>query len=196
LLAFLVITLLGVSYVSANYVGLTDRLSDRTYTVEVELTESGGLFENAEVTYRGVTVGEVHELRLTADGVRAVLELDRDTPVPSDAVAVVEERSAVGEQFVDLQPDRRGGPYLEDGSVIPRNRTKLPITATQLLLNLDKLVNSVDKDDLTTVISELDAAFSGTGPALQALIDNGNAFVGAATENLGPTTRLIEDGRV
>src|SRR5690606_34096000 len=97
---------------------------------------------------------------------------------------------------VDLQPDRRGGPYLEDGSVIPRNRTKLPITATQLLLNLDKLVNSVDKDDLTTVISELDAAFSGTGPALQALIDNGNAFVGAATENLGPTTRLIEDGRV
>lgn len=195
LLAFLVITLLGVSYVSANYVGLTDKLTDANYRVNVELAETGGLFENAEVTYRGVTVGEVGDLQLTKGGVRAVLQLDRDIEIPDDARAVVEERSAVGEQYLDLQPSRSGGPYLEDGSVIPQERTKLPITSTQLLLNLDELVNSVDKDDLTTVITELDAAFSETGPELQALIDNGNAFIEASSANIGPTTRLIEDGQ-
>lgn len=196
LLAFLAITLLGVTYVSANYIGLTDQISDRSYAVNVELPESGGLFENAEVTYRGVTVGKVGELQLTSDAVRAVLQLERDIPVPSDAIAVVAERSAVGEQYIDLQPERRGGPYLEDGSVIPQDRTRLPVTATQLLLNLDKLVNSVDKKDLSTVITELDAAFANSGPALQALIDNGNAFIEAASNDLEPTTRLLEDGRV
>lgn len=196
LVAFLAITLLGLSYVSANYVGLTDALTDKHYTVNVDLTDTGGLFENAEVTYRGVTVGEVDALRLTKRGVRAVLLLDRETLVPDDAIAVVAERSAVGEQYLDLQPTRRNGPYLADDSVIPRARTRLPISSTQLLVNLDELVNSLDKDDLVTVISELDSAFSGTGPALQALIDNGNAVLETATENLEPTTRLLEDGRV
>ncbi|MQA05407.1 MAG: MCE family protein [Streptosporangiales bacterium] len=198
LIAFLAITLLGVSYVGANYVGLTDQFSNRNYTITVELAEAGGIFENAEVTYRGVTVGKVEKVQLAEDGegVRTTLRLQRDTPVPDDARAAVEERSAVGEQYIDLQPSRRGGPYLDEGSVIPKSRTRLPLSSTQLLLNLDKLVNSVDHDDLSTVITELDAAFADTGPALQSLIDNGNAFIGASTENIGPTTKLIEDGRI
>lgn len=196
LVAFLVITCVGISYVSATYIGLTDSLFHRQYTVSLDLSRTGGLFENAEVTYRGVTVGKVSTLQLTPTGVRAKLLLDKKTPVPSDAVAVVAERSAVGEQYVELEPSRRGGPYLHDGSVIPRSRTQLPITATQLLLHLDKLLNSVNRKDLSTVISELNAAFANTGPALQALLDNGDQLLTSASANLGPTTRLIEDGRV
>lgn len=195
LVAFLAITLLGVSYVGANYVGLTDALTDSTYSVTVDLAESGGLFENAEVTYRGVTVGQVNALRLTRTGVRAKLALDRGAEIPADATAVVADRSAVGEQYVDLQPHRRSGPYLHDGSVIPRGRTRLPISSTKLLVDLDQLVDSVDKRDLTTVLSELDAAFAGTGPALQALIDNGNAVTAAASANIDPTTRLLDEGQ-
>ncbi|MBO0828050.1 MAG: MCE family protein [Streptosporangiales bacterium] len=196
LVAFLVITCLGISYVSASYIGLTDSLFHRQYTVRLDLAQTGGLFQDAEVTYRGVTVGKVGSLALTPTGVRAKLLLDRKTPVPSDATAVIAERSAVGEQYVELEPNRRGGPYLHDGSVIPRSRTELPITATQLLLHLDKLLNSVNKQDLSTVITELNAAFANTGPALQALLDNGDQLLTDASANLGPTTRLIEDGRV
>ncbi|MGH3095541.1 MAG: MCE family protein [Streptosporangiales bacterium] len=195
LIAFLVITCLGLSYVSANYVGLTDYLLDKQYTVSVDLAKTGGLFKNAEVTYRGVTVGQVGRMRITRTGVRVDLELDKGVMVPADATAVVADRSAVGEQYLDLQPHRRSGPYLHDGSVIPRSRTHLPVSSTQLLVDLDQLVNSVPKKDLVTVITELDKAFSGTGPALQSLIDNGNALTKAATANLDPTTDLLENGR-
>jgi phospholipid/cholesterol/gamma-HCH transport system substrate-binding protein len=41
------------------------------------------------------------------------------------------------------------------------------------LLNLNRLVESVDKRDLTVVIDELARAFAGTGTDLQAIIDSG-----------------------
>ena len=52
----------------------------------MQLADSGGIFSNAEVTYRGVTIGRVGQLRLTADGVEVDLELDADAPaeVPLD----------------------------------------------------------------------------------------------------------------
>ena len=195
LVAFLAITLLGLSYVSARYVGLGDMLLGSGYVVTADFPEAGGIFQNAEVTYRGVAVGRVDRLRLADDGVHVDLRIDSGTRVPRDTIAVVENRSAVGEQYVDLQPRRSGGPFLADGDRVdsPDNRT--PLHTETLLLNLDRLVRSVDKADLVTVIDELDNAFSGTGPDLQRLLDSGDALTRAATDNLEPTISLIEDGR-
>ena len=195
LVAFLAITIVGLSFVSARYVGLGDLLLGSGYVVSADFPEAGGIFENAEVTYRGVAVGRVDRLRLAADGVHVDLRLDSGTKVPTDTVAVVENRSAVGEQYVDLQPRRGGGPFLADGDRVagPDNRT--PLHTETLLLDLNRLVSSVDKADLVTVIDELGDAFSGTGPDLQRLLDSGDALTRAATDNLEPTITLIRDGR-
>lgn len=195
LAAFLALTIVGISFVSARYVGLGDQLFGSGYVVTADFPESGGIFQNAEVTYRGVAVGRVDRLRLAADGVHVDLRIDDGTEVPKDTIAVVENRSAVGEQYVDLQPRSAGGPFLQAGDRIdsPDNRT--PLHTETLLLNLDQLVNSVDKKDLVTVIDELGAAFGGTGPDLQRLLDSGDALTRAATDNLEPTIRLIEDGQ-
>jgi phospholipid/cholesterol/gamma-HCH transport system substrate-binding protein len=192
---FVLISLLGVSYVSARYVGLTDKLTGNSFLVGADFQESGGIFSNAEVTYRGITVGRVDRLELQRDGVRVYLRLNGGTKVPSDTRAVVANRSAVGEQYVDLQPKRSGAPYLAAGGVIPRRDTETPLPVQTLLVNLDRLVNSVPREDLVTVIDELGAAFNGTGPDLQRLIDKGNALTEAATTALPETVRLIDDGQ-
>lgn len=64
LLAFATVTAVGVSYVGAQYTGIGDALLDRGYTVRAEFAESGGIFQGAEVTYRGVPVGRVGQLEL------------------------------------------------------------------------------------------------------------------------------------
>jgi phospholipid/cholesterol/gamma-HCH transport system substrate-binding protein len=194
LLAFALLAALGVSYVGVNYVGVGDVVFKRTYTVAADFPDSGGIFTGAEVTYRGVPVGRVGELRLHGDGVRVELRLRRGVQVPSEVLAVVANRSAVGEQFVDLQPRRAGAPYLEAGAVIPRDRTLTPLSTTTLLVNLDRLVGSVDNRQLTTVIDELGRAFAGTGPDLQRLIDSGDQLTTAAERNLPQTVRLLDDG--
>ena len=136
--AFVLVALLGISYVSATYVGLFKSAST---VVTMQLADSGGIFTNAEVTYRGVTIGRVGQLRLTSDGIEVDLELDSDAPrVPAETEAVVANRSAVGEQYVDLRPKSDGAPYLEAGSVIPRSATKTPPPVDGLLSNLDAFV--------------------------------------------------------
>ncbi|MFF4396484.1 MCE family protein [Streptomyces sp. NPDC001480] len=197
LLAFATITAVGVSYVGAEYTGLVDDVLDRGYTVRADFADSGGIFPGAEVTYRGVPVGRVGALRLTgADGVSVALDIDDGAPrIPADTLAVVADRSAVGEQYVDLQPRTSQGPYLLDGSTIPRRSTRVPLPATDLVLSLDRLVNSVGKDDLRVTVDELGKAFSGTGPDLSRLVDSGDALVESASKSLPQTVSLIDDSR-
>ena len=193
--AFLVIALVGVSFVGAKYVGLGRLVGSSGYVVTMRLADSGGIFTNAEVAYRGVTIGRVGTLRLVADGVEVDLDIGPDAPrVPSDLNAVVANRSAVGEQFVDLRPKTDDGPYLQAGSVIPRSSTKVPPPVDDLLANLDAFAKSVPTDALRTVVDELDIAFNGAGPDLQALLDTTRSFTQIATDHLPQTKALLADG--
>lgn len=197
LLAFATLTAAGVSYVGAEYTGLVDEVLDRGYTVRADFPDSGGIFPGAEVTYRGVPVGRVGALRLTgSDGVSVALDIEDGAPhIPADTLAVVANRSAVGEQYVDLQPRTSHGPYLLDGSTIPRESTRVPLATTDLVLGLDRLVNSVGKKDLQVTVDELGQAFAGTGPNLSRLVDSGNELVESASDALPETIALIEDSR-
>lgn len=196
LLAFVAIALLGISYVGFNYVGLDRLLLGSGYEVAAEFTDSGGIFVNAEVTYRGVAVGRVSSLSLTEDGVSVGMTIGPDAPpIPEDTRAVVSNRSAVGEQYVDLIPDSAGEPYLEEGSVIPSSRTGIPVAVEELLLNLDRLVGSIDTENLRTLVDELGTAFAGAGDDLTRLIDNGDLLLARAQESLPETIQLIIDGR-
>ena len=158
--------------------------------------DSGGIFVNAEVTYRGVAVGRVSDMKLIDDGVRVVLTIDPGAAdIPADTEAIVATRSAVGEQYVLLQPDDDKGPYLEDGSVIPKDRTSIPVPVEQLLLNMDELVGSLDQENLRIVVDELGQAFAGAGDDLGRLIDNGDLLLARAEQSLPQTLQLITDGQ-
>ncbi len=194
-LAFLVVSVLGISYVAVRYVGLGDRLLGRGYLVHADFAEAGGIFPNAPVTYRGSPAGRVTAVRLHGEGVRVDLRLEGDVRVPDALRAVVTQRSAVGEQYLDLRPERDTGPYLTDGSVIPRDRTGTPIAAETLLANLDALVRSVDPDDLAVVLDELGTAFEGNETALRIILDASDALLTDAAASLPETVALIRDGR-
>jgi phospholipid/cholesterol/gamma-HCH transport system substrate-binding protein len=195
LLAFLIITVLGCTYLSVRYIGLGADLFNRRYTVKLDLADSGGIFTNAEVTYRGVSVGRVGPLHLTEKGVIADLLMDAGTRVPTRTQAVVANRSAIGEQYVDLQPSVDKGPYLHAGSVIPQSATHLPVSTADLLRNVDSLVKSVPTRDLGTVLDELNKGFNGSGPDLQRLIDSGNNLVDTANKTYPDTQSLLHNGR-
>lgn len=197
LLVFAIITLLGVSYVGARYARLDRVFIDDTYTVVAHFADSGGAFAGAEVSYRGVRVGEVSEMVLTDEGVDIHLDIDDDQDrIPADSLALVGNRSAVGEQYVELQPQVDGGPYLEEQSEIETDATRTPIQTDTLLTNLSDTVRSVDERDLQTVTTEFGAAFGGAGEDLQTIIDSGTGFIDAADANFEITTELIRDGNV
>ena len=203
LVAFALISLLGIFYVGSNYVGF-HFLSAGPFPVKLYLPDSGGIFSNAAVTERGVTVGRVGALNVRHDTehcgsaghcVEVVLNIEADKKIPSNLHATVANLSAVGEQYVDLAPDSSGPPYLQRNSVIPMSNATIPLDDETLLVNLDNLVKSVDREHLATVIDELGKGFNDVGPSLQALIDNGNALTQQAIANLPQQLQLIDDGK-
>jgi phospholipid/cholesterol/gamma-HCH transport system substrate-binding protein len=195
-IVFAVIGVVAVVYAGMRYAGIGSSIAQPGYSVRLDLADGGGIFTNAEVTYRGVTVGKVTGMRLTATGIEVDLHIDSSAPrIPSNLRAAVADRSAVGEQYVDLMPSTNSGPYLAAGSVISQDRTSVPLSTQELLTNLDTLATSVPTQSLQTVVNELDAGFNGTGPDLQKLLDSVADFTTTAQAQLPQTTQLLDTGK-
>jgi phospholipid/cholesterol/gamma-HCH transport system substrate-binding protein len=196
LVAFAVVALLGLVYVGAKYVRLDNLLGFGEYDVNAQFRDSGGIFTNAEVTYRGVPVGRVGELSLTSDGLNVELKLKKGGPeIPASAKAVVANRSAIGEQYVDLQPDSDEGPYLAEGSMITEANTSTPVPVEQVLMSVNGLVRSVPTDALRTVTTELGTALNGKGEDLQTLADALSTLTDDGLDVLPETLTLIRDSQ-
>jgi len=191
---FLVVALVGVSVIAVRYVHIPRLLGISGYTVVLDLPDTGGAYTDAAVSYRGVSVGRVGDIRLTKNGVEADLDINGDAPqIPADLVAVVANRSAIGEQYVDLQPRTDSSPYLQAGSRLSIAGSTLPIPVASLLGDVDRFVRSVPRKDLVTTVDELNDATIGSGQDLQTLIDAGRKFTRAASDNYGVTKGLIDN---
>lgn len=196
LLIFAIVTVIGATIVGGRYAEVDRLVVDRTYPVNVELKDSGGIFAGAEVTYRGVVVGKVASMQYTPAGVRAVLKIENNAPKMSqDTVAVVANKSAIGEQFLDIQPRSNSAPYLRAGSTIPVSDTVVPLDATRLLIDVGDLVDSVDTKSLQTLVSEVGIAFAGYGQDLGVIIDSFESFIQQATRSFPETQSLIRGSR-
>ncbi|WP_280275363.1 MlaD family protein [Nocardia wallacei] len=195
LIGFVVIAVLGVVFVGGKYIKFDHMLGFGQYQVRVTAKETGNLSKGAEVTYRGVPVGRVDSLDITPDGVVISLEMDSGKPkVPQTAKAVVANRSAIGEQYLDLVPSSSGGPYLKDGSVI--DGAEVPIRVEELLGSVNGFASTTDLQAVSTTITELGKALDGQGDNLRVLVDSLNKFSQTGVEALPQTVDLIRDAQI
>ncbi|WP_405179408.1 MCE family protein [Nocardia sp. NBC_01377] len=190
---FAILTVIGLVVMGGVYVELPAMFGIGRYDVTVRLAATGGLYQQANVAYRGTNVGVVKDVVLTDEGVDAKLSIDSDYKIPADVDAWVRSVSAIGEQYVDLVPvDNPRGGNLSDGSVIPVQRTKLPQDVGSLLDQTDRLLSSVADTRLRQVIDEAFRAFNGAGPDLQRFIDSASLLVQEAQNNTEPTKELLD----
>lgn len=195
LIAFVVLALLGTSYLGARYAGLT--LFSSGYHLTVTLPDASGLFVNGEVTFRGVPVGTVDRLTPTADGVQALITVDADAPpIPDDVTAAVADRSVIGEQYLDLRvpagSDTTAG-TLHDGDRLTVAADDLPPDLSELLRAGRDFTASVPQDDLDTVIDEGYDLAQGSSGSLRRLLATSLSFQQAADRNFLTSASLIRN---
>ncbi|GAB3854004.1 hypothetical protein GCM10028801_07400 [Nocardioides maradonensis] len=160
------------------------------YNVSVDFRDASGLYPKALVTYQGVKVGQVSSLKLSPTGTVAVLRIDNDTLIPSDAVAHLHSTSAIGEQYVDLTGTGTGQ-YLADGAVIPPDRAIEMPQITPVLDKLNALLKSVPKQQTTRVLNEVGQGLGGSGRDLGQVIDSTGSLLSTAQQQIDATTSLI-----
>ena len=194
LMLFVVLSAVGITYITATYLGLVDKITGHNIEVTATLPGSGGLFVGSEVTYRGVKIGKVTDVTPTKEGIDVDMSLEADTKLPTDSAVFVHNLSAVGEQYLDFQPEDEDGPYAKDGTVFHGNESSLPVDEGDLLVDLSDFVDSVDKKSLRVVIDELGTMFGDTGRDLQTMLDSGSTFIKEATEHTDATIKLLDNG--
>src|ERR1700728_2944619 len=193
LLIFTIIGTIGVIAMALFYVQAPTLLGIGRMTVTVELPATGGLYRFSNVTYRGVQVGKVTAVSLTAKGAKATLSLGTSPRIPATLQADVLSVSAVGEQYVDLRPKTDSAPYLHDGSVIAARDTTIPQAVGPMLEQLNALVGSIPKTKLGQLLDETFQGFNGSGYDLGSLIDSSQTLSRDSNGVVDRTRALTED---
>lgn len=179
----------AVAYIFAEV--LDQPLTSRPVTVDVELAQTGGLFEGSNVTYRGIQIGKVTEIVPTDEGVVATVRISSGTKVPADSIAKVRSLSPVGEQYLDFQPRSADGPYLESGDTIGAESTDLPKSLSSTVVAVNKVLRQIDDKKLKIVLHDLSTGLAGTGDDLGLILDQGNEILDTLNEVWPQTDRVI-----
>lgn len=195
LVAFVMLSVMGILYIGANYLGFVDQVLGRGYTVHVLLPDSGGLYEGSEASYRGVRIGKVSKMEVDGKGLRVDLALNDDAKIPVDSPVFVHNLSVVGEQYISFEPTVKGGPLLKDGDTVQGTAESLPLGEDVLLQDLDSFVSSVNVGELNTVVTELGTMFRDNANPLRSMIDSAQVFIDAAVENEPQTLALLDDAK-
>lgn len=192
LLIFSIVTVISIVAMAVFYIRVPQMFGVGSYKVTLTMPSSGGLYQNANVSFRGVDVGKVTGMWLTEDGVKAELNISSNTRIPQESTATVRSVSAVGEQFVDFTPPAEPtGAVLKNGATVEVK--DLPVEISSMLDQADALLTSVNDTKLRQVMDEAFLAFNGTGPDLQRLLDSMILFVGEANRNVDTVTSLIDE---
>jgi phospholipid/cholesterol/gamma-HCH transport system substrate-binding protein len=183
-------------------------------TVTAYFTSVVGLYTKNTVDVNGVPVGSVEEIVPQGNVVRVTLKVDNRVPIAADAKAVIVAPTLVSDRYVQLGPNYTGGPMMNDGAVIPVERTAIPVELDRVYKSLDTLAtalgpNGANKNgSLNNLLQASAGALGGNGQAINqtitqlagavgTLADNrGNLF--ATVDNLGQFTNMLarNDGQV
>ncbi len=178
------VLILGSAFIAAA-VWLSGNTSKKTYASYVAyMSESvSGLNPKAAVKYRGVEVGQVHEIALDQENperVRLLLDIEEGTPIKEDTVAILSIQGITGLAFIELTGGRRDSPLLQ---ARPDEAYAEIKTGPSLLVRLDVAVSGL--------LMQLQQVATQTGDIasrLSVLLNDDNQR--AITKTLGHVERL------
>ena len=191
LVTFIVLTVLALIGLSIYYLRLPSLAGIGQYSLNVELPSAGGLYKTANVTYRGVTIGQVTDMQPTEKGAQATLRIADKFQIPVDASANVRSVTAIGEQYLDLVADGKTDQYFKPGQTITKSTVPQPVGPALDAANRNLAALPADK--IPTLLDETALAVGGLGPTLQKLTDNTSMFVDELNNNITDLNDIVDN---
>ena len=152
---------------------------DDSYTVTAYFEKGIGLFPNSDVNILGVPVGKIKTVEPVGHTVKVTMEVSSDYKIPADATAQIVPISLISDRYVEFAPAYTEGPVLQDGAVIPQERTVIPAELDDVFKQLKKLLDAIqpggpgEPGALGELIVELDKTFRGKEDDLQGALTEG-----------------------
>jgi len=112
-------------------------------TVVAYFPETLALYPGDRVQIMGVRVGAIDKIEPAGDKMRITLHYNNKYKVPANATASILNPSLVASRTIELSPPYTGGPVMANGSVIPIERTQVPVEWDQLRESLNGILRQL-----------------------------------------------------
>lgn len=136
LLAYMIIHLGGFSF------------AEKGYPVTATFNQVNGLKEGNVVRYAGVEVGRVKDVKVTPEGVAVTLIINDGVKIPEGSRFSIGTDGLLGEKYINIAPPHQSTGYIPPNAIVrgeaPQDLEKLISTADRVLLDVQKLVNSLN----------------------------------------------------
>ena len=137
-IGLVVILAVAISVVATSWWNPVSRNTFSAY-----FTNTNGLYTGDEVRILGVAVGTIDEIDPQPNATKVTFSVDKQYSVPADVEAAILSPSLVSARAMQLVPAYSSGPKLEPGTIIPINRTAVPVEWDDLRQQLEKLTDSL-----------------------------------------------------
>ena len=197
LVAFVVLSAVGIVYVAGSFLGITDRLLGRGLSIARRpCPPPAGCSPAARSPTAASRSARSPAMDVTRDGLRARPGAEGRHQDPARLEDVRAQPLGGRRAVPRLRAARRQGRRTPRPATSSRATSRACRSSEEVLLTqMNALVASVDGTDLSTVVGELGTMFHGTADPLQRMVDSGTQFVDAAAANTDETITLLETGQ-
>ena len=195
-------------------------LKPKGYRVTASFAEASQLATEADVRISGVPVGKVKVIEAGRETGRSLVTFELDAkyaPLPSDARAILRQKTLLGETYVELTPGTEGARKLPEGGRLPEGAVSETVELDEILRTFDPETRAAFREwtqtqaeaiaghgrDVNDALGNLgpfaeDAAelvdiLNRQEPAVRRLISDTGVVFEALTERDGQLRELIEN---
>ncbi len=156
---------------------------DKGYQIIAGFESLKELKEGDEIRMAGVRIGEVARTQLAGRRAEAVLRIDSDKKIKSDATAVIMTTGLIGTGYISIDLGTADAPFLREGAEI---RTRSTPDLSAVMAQLGDLGKKIEG-----ALGHLGTALTGDGQS-PGLIQKVDGMLTDNRENLGRTTANLQ----
>ncbi|MFD0364253.1 MlaD family protein [Nocardia sp. GCM10030253] len=167
-------------------------IAGNRYTITIEFGSVLNLPDRAKVVADGVDVGVLDRIDLIGDIAVATVDLRTDAQLPKSTTAELRQSTILGDIHIALQaPKNSGGPFLQNGDVIPAVQTVPATNVEDILRALSNIVTGGRWAELQDVINQLNAAYPSDPAELDRVLAGGRNALRDLAANTNDLDRIL-----
>ncbi len=193
------IVFLGILGVFVGYIaslGLRVSPPAKRTNLSLEVADVSNVVVDSNVLLRGVPVGKITSVDTSPETATIHLYVGGQYEVPVDSDVRVENLSALGESYIELEPRSSGGPKYRDGQRIVRDSVKQPPSISELGASVVHVLNQLDPQQLSRVVREADEGLPDPGAVLPNLARTSMLVRNMTLDFKGKGSELLDNFQV
>ena len=163
-IVFLAMLVVFVDYLGS--LGIRVKPPAERTALSLDVSDVNNIVVDSNVLLRGVPVGKVTSIETSPATTTIYFYVSGQYRVPVDSDVRLENLSALGESYVELEPRSSGGPSFRDGQRIAPNPNNQPPSISELGTSVVRVLNQLDPHQLSRVVGEADTALPDPGVVL------------------------------